>query len=162
MGTWKEIEGHLIKPFLNLLESDCPGDRTKALESKGYGTRSEGNWGEYGLSKAAVNCYTIELGKRFPHITSTSCSPGFIETDLTRGFATRSGKTPQEMGMLTVEMGRGCPVPCVPYDWRPHLPARLHQRLVLWVGLSSQPPSQVQKSWHGCLWRRIPLKPITG
>ena len=27
--------------------------------------RSEGNWGEYGLSKAAVNCYTIELGKRF-------------------------------------------------------------------------------------------------
>ena len=26
--------------------------------------RSEGNWGEYGLSKAAVNCYTIELGKR--------------------------------------------------------------------------------------------------
>ena len=89
--------------------------------------RSEGNWGEYGLSKAAVNCYTIELGKRFdpaqdlyvrpdlkmllnekmfrfPKITSTSCSPGFIETDLTRGFATRSGKTPQEMGMLTVEM----------------------------------------------------------
>jgi len=38
--TWKEIEGHLIKPFLNLLETDCPGDRTKALESKGYGTRS--------------------------------------------------------------------------------------------------------------------------
>merc|ERR1712173_406410 len=56
----------------------------------------------------------------------------------------------------------GCPVPCVPHDWRPRLPARLHQRLVLWVGLSSQPPSQVQKSWHGCLWRRIPLKPITG
>ena len=27
--------------------------------------RSEGSWGEYGLSKAAVNCYTIELGKRF-------------------------------------------------------------------------------------------------
>ena len=27
--------------------------------------RSEGNWGEYGLSKAAVNCYTIELGKRY-------------------------------------------------------------------------------------------------
>ena len=41
---------------------------------------------------------------RFPKITSTSCSPGFIETDLTRGFATRSGKTPQEMGMLTAEM----------------------------------------------------------
>ena len=41
---------------------------------------------------------------RFPKITSTSCSPGFIETDLTRGFATRSGKSPQEMGMLTVEM----------------------------------------------------------
>jgi len=102
--TWKEIEGRLIKPFLNLLESDCPGDKAKELQSMGFGIRSEGNWGEYGLSKAAVNCYTIELGNRFPKITSTSCSPGFIETDLTRGFATRSGKTPQEMGMLTVEM----------------------------------------------------------
>ena len=27
--------------------------------------RSEGNWGEYGLSKVAVNCYTIELGRRY-------------------------------------------------------------------------------------------------
>ena len=100
--------------------------------------RSEGNWGEYGLSKAAVNCYTIELGRRyratqdltifciwlyfvldrefkmslnpklsrFPKITSTSCSPGFIETDLTRGFVARSSKTPQEMGMRTAEMVR--------------------------------------------------------
>ena len=95
----------MIKPFLNLLESDCPGDKAKELQSMGYGTRynnsflpridldsdfcgqkhdqekwselktmlpmflmpllmaqtamlcrSEGNWGEYGLSKAAVNC----------------------------------------------------------------------------------------------------------
>merc|ERR1712032_1780621 len=64
--TWKEIEGHLIKPFLNLLESDCPGDKARELQSMGYGTRSEGNWGEYGLSKAAVNCYTIEMGARCP------------------------------------------------------------------------------------------------
>ena len=103
--------------------------------------RSEDNWEDYdwdweGISKAAVNCYTIELGRRylatqeptifrnqlyfvldrefkillnpkllrFPKITSTSCSPGFIETDLTRGFVARSSKTPQQMGMLTVEM----------------------------------------------------------
>merc|ERR1712203_1037790 len=126
-------------------------------ESKGYGTRYEGNWGEYGLSKAAVNCYTIELGKRFPHITSTSCSPGFIETDLTRGFATRSGKTPQEMGMLTVEMGARCPGYLMTGDL-----ASLPGFTSGWYfgSLCSQPPSQVQKSWHRCLWRRIPLKPI--
>ena len=35
-------------------------------------------------------------------MTCTSCSPGFIETDLTRGFATASGRSPQEMGMLPV------------------------------------------------------------
>jgi len=108
--TWKEIEDRLILPFLDILDSDYTGDKAKVLESMGYGIRSEGNWGEYGLSKVAVNCYTIELGRRFPKITSTSCSPGFIETDLTRGFATRSGKTPQQMGMLTVEMGARCPV----------------------------------------------------
>ena len=39
-----------------------------------------------------------------------SCSPGFIETDLTRPFAERSGKTPAEMGMLPVEKGTIAPV----------------------------------------------------
>ena len=105
---------------------------------------------------------------RFPKITSTSCSPGFIETDLTRGFATRSGKTPQEMGMLTVEMVSmkmwvllnllneelillsenlpGCKVPRVPDDRRSRLAAQLHQRMVLRIRLSAQPSSQVGAS----------------
>merc|ERR1712130_759754 len=64
--TWKEIEDRLILPFLDILDSDYTGDKAKVLESMGYGIRSEGNWGEYGLSKVAVNCYTIELGRRFP------------------------------------------------------------------------------------------------
>ena len=37
--SFAKIEGHLIKPFLNQLESDCPGDKGKALQSMGYGTR---------------------------------------------------------------------------------------------------------------------------
>ena len=40
------------------------GDVTNVSDAQTV-PRSEGSWGEYGLSKAAVNCYTIELGKRF-------------------------------------------------------------------------------------------------
>ena len=98
--TWEEIEGRLIKPFLEIVES---GSDPSALEAKGFGAKNAGGMGEYGLSKAAVNCYTMELARRFPSLTVTSCSPGFIETDLTKGFATQAGKSPAEMGMLSVD-----------------------------------------------------------
>ncbi len=39
-----------------------------------------------------------------------SCSPGFIETDLTRPFTERSGKTAEEMGMLPVDKGTIAPI----------------------------------------------------
>ena len=37
-----------------------------------------------------------------------ACSPGWIETDLSRPFAVAAGKTPQEMGMLQPEQGATC------------------------------------------------------
>jgi len=102
--TFEEVEAVLIKPFLDIMESEASDDEKSAtLLEKGFGERGGRGLGEYGLSKAAVNSYTMELGRRFPSLTCTSCSPGFIETDLTRGFATGSGRTPQEMGMLTVD-----------------------------------------------------------
>ena len=67
-----------------------------------------GNAGQcnYAASKAALIGFTKSVAKELAPrgITANAIAPGFIETDLTRGFATRSGKTPQEMGMLTAEM----------------------------------------------------------
>ena len=72
----------------------------------------------YGLAKAAVNCYSLELArrcvsdaqtchviasnfssKRLPKITVSSCTPGYIATDLTKNFL--GGKTAKEAGMKT-------------------------------------------------------------
>lgn len=64
----------------------------------------------YHLSKALMNGYTQVLCKTYPKLKVNSCSPGFIETDLTRPFAEGSGKTPAEMGMLPVENGARCPL----------------------------------------------------
>jgi NAD(P)-dependent dehydrogenase (short-subunit alcohol dehydrogenase family) len=99
--TWEEVEETLIQPYLAIVEGGESEDKAAAMKAKGFG--SEGNMGDYGLSKAAVNCYTMALARQFPRLTITSCTPGFIETDLTRGFATKAGKTPAEMGMLGTE-----------------------------------------------------------
>ena len=40
----------------------------------------------YGLSKAAVNCWTMQLAKAHPNLKINSCSPGYILTDLTAGM----------------------------------------------------------------------------
>lgn len=106
--TWEEVESVLVQPFLSLLESCQEGEASAALEAAGFGPMT--GMTQYGLSKAAVNCYTMELAGRFPGLTVSSCSPGFVETDLTRGFATKAGKTPAEMGMISVEEGARCPV----------------------------------------------------
>ena len=100
--TWEDVESKIINPFLYTMEAEGLADRAAGLLRKGFGQRSEGSWGEYGLSKAAVNCYTVELGRRFPSITSTSCSPGLIATDLTTAFNMSGKKSPAE--------GARCPV----------------------------------------------------
>ena len=50
--------------MLHKSEGNINGDVTNVSDAQTV-PRSEGSWGEYGLSKAAVNSYTIELGKRF-------------------------------------------------------------------------------------------------
>ena len=46
--------------------------------------------------------------KANPTMQINACSPGWIETDLSRPFAVAAGKTPQEMGMLQPEQGATC------------------------------------------------------
>ena len=73
--------------------------------AKEFASRGLGNGSSYHLSKACVNAYTLHLARTYPQIKTNACTPGFIETDLTRPMAKFSGKTPQEMGMLPAEKG---------------------------------------------------------
>lgn len=53
----------------------------------------------YGLSKACANSYTQILAREHPNLRINACTPGFIETDMTRGYAIAQGKAPAELGM---------------------------------------------------------------
>ena len=48
----------------------------------------------YGLSKAAVNQWTMQLAAAHPGLQINSCSPGYILTDLTAGMG--ATKRPEE------------------------------------------------------------------
>ena len=80
------------------------GDET-AFEKAGLGDGDA-----YGLSKACTNTYTLQLARRHPTLHVNACTPGFTETDMTRGYAVSQGKTPTEMGMKPPEAGAICPL----------------------------------------------------
>jgi NAD(P)-dependent dehydrogenase (short-subunit alcohol dehydrogenase family) len=59
----------------------------------------------YGFSKACVNSYTMLLAREHPSLRINACTPGFIETDLTRKYAETQGKPPAELGMKPPSAG---------------------------------------------------------
>ena len=58
-----------------------------------------------GLSKACVSLYTMVLARENPELSVNACTPGFIETDLTRPQAEASGASPADLGMKSPEYG---------------------------------------------------------
>jgi len=64
-----------------------------------------GDGNAYGLSKACSNAYTLCLAREQPRLRVNACTPGFIETDMTRGYAASQGKTPAELGMKSPSEG---------------------------------------------------------
>ena len=101
--TWEEIVSGAIEPFFRIVEDPSLGDdgKAKALDKLGFPTDASGI--AYGFSKACLNSYTMALSRKHPNLLINACSPGFIETDLTRPYAEKSGKTPEQMGMLPPE-----------------------------------------------------------
>ena len=108
--TWEEIENNVIEPVINISQDTNLTDEEKAHTISEKGLGEMGGMYFYGLAKSCVNTYTFFLSNQHPNIVMNSCSPGFIETDLTRPFSERSGKTPAEMGMLPVEKGTIAPI----------------------------------------------------
>merc|ERR1712083_1208770 len=60
----------------------------------------------YGLSKALVNCYMLQMANAFPEMTVNSCTPGWIATDLANGMvggdATNHGAKSPDAAMLVI------------------------------------------------------------
>ncbi|CAM9702315.1 unnamed protein product [Hapterophycus canaliculatus] len=65
----------------------------------------EEKMGLYGLTKALVNMYTLQLAREKPALIVNACTPGFIKTDMTKIFEASSGKTLEEMGAKTPAEG---------------------------------------------------------
>ena len=92
--TWTEIKDYMDKCVTASKKYDINSD---------YGS-------PYGLSKACTNAYTIFLAKQNPNLKINSCTPGFIETDMTRHMAIYGGKTTAELGMKSPEQGASASV----------------------------------------------------
>ena len=103
-GSSNETKKLLANPDVSWTEIEKFMSECLKLESERT-TDWGGDWSAYGISKACTNAYSIYLAKKNPNLTINSCTPGFIETDLTRPMAESNGKTPAEMGMKSPEEG---------------------------------------------------------
>ena len=54
------------------------------------------DWYAYGFSKACLNVYTAMLASNYPGLIVCSCTPGLIDTDMTREAGLSPSKTPEE------------------------------------------------------------------
>ncbi|MFB6374433.1 MAG: SDR family NAD(P)-dependent oxidoreductase [Bradymonadaceae bacterium] len=95
--TSPDVTWELIEEFM---EECLTADDEVGFDHAGIGDESA-----YGLSKALLNAYTIALARENPDLTVNACTPGFIETGMTRPMAERRGKEPREMGMKPPEEG---------------------------------------------------------
>lgn len=80
-----------LKEKLTLPNSNINGGIVEldGIAKSYYGQLDYGN-DAYGLSKALLNAYTALHAKVEPELVINSCSPGFINTDITRGMGARN------------------------------------------------------------------------
>lgn len=64
----------------------------------------------YGFSKACANAYTALLARAHPELHVNACTPGYIETDMTRPHAAGRGKSAAELGMKPPSEGTRAPL----------------------------------------------------
>jgi NAD(P)-dependent dehydrogenase (short-subunit alcohol dehydrogenase family) len=64
----------------------------------------------YGFSKACTNAYTMILAREHPALRINACTPGFIQTDLTRHFWADKSQSAEELGMKPPAAGARAPM----------------------------------------------------
>ena len=90
---WSEIQGFID----DVLSTQGDPERFRAL--------GLGDINAYGLSKACVSLYTLALARNNARLYINACTPGYIETDLTRPQARMRGVSPAELGMKSPAHG---------------------------------------------------------
>ena len=119
--------GHalLTKLLLPVLEktSQQPGSdvRVVSLSSAGHAFAPRGGikfpalttsmadystFARYGQSKAANILFASELARRYPSITSVSCHPGVIDTELSNAYKSGNGLKGRAFGAVLVLLGK--------------------------------------------------------
>ncbi|MDF2695974.1 MAG: Short chain dehydrogenase [Labilithrix sp.] len=101
------LDDQITWPRLRAFLDECiamDGDAA-AFAAKGLGGGSA-----YGLSKACTNTYTLLLARENPTLRINACTPGFIETDMTRHYVASAGKSPTELGMAPPSAGAKAPM----------------------------------------------------
>jgi NAD(P)-dependent dehydrogenase (short-subunit alcohol dehydrogenase family) len=64
----------------------------------------------YGLSKAVANAYTVLLAREHPELRINACTPGFIETDMTKAYVESQNKSAADLGMKPPSAGARAPM----------------------------------------------------
>lgn len=100
------LDDQSTRPKLRAFIDECTAmdGNAAAFAAKGLGDGSA-----YGLSKACTNTYTLLLAREHPALRINACTPGFIETDMTRRYAESQGKAPAELGMKPPSEGAKAP-----------------------------------------------------
>jgi len=62
------------------------------------------------VGSGGANTYTLLLAREHPDLRINACTPGFIETDMTRHYAASQGKPPAELGMKPPAAGATAPM----------------------------------------------------
>ncbi|MEM6533325.1 MAG: SDR family NAD(P)-dependent oxidoreductase [Myxococcota bacterium] len=91
---------------LHAFMRECEAHDTGAA----FAARGMNSTNSYGLSKACANTYIQWLAGQHPNLKINACTPGFIETDLTRPLADARGTTPAQMGMKSPEEATKAPL----------------------------------------------------
>lgn len=79
-------------------------------DAAAFAAKGLGDGSPYGLSKALSNTYTMVLARAHPNLRINACTPGFIETDMTRRYAEQHGKSPADLGMKPPSAGARAPM----------------------------------------------------
>jgi carbonyl reductase 1 len=98
--TWADVESTMADALALHKAGAAPAEYAKV----GFGGEADSMFA-YGLSKACLNMYNHICARENPALVVNACTPGLIETDLSRPMAASRGKTPAEMGMKDTTAG---------------------------------------------------------
>lgn len=93
-----------------LVDREITWPRLSAFIEDGIARNVAAGNDAYGFSKACANAYTLLLAREHPNLRINACTPGFIETDMTRHYAASQGKSGAEVGMKPPAAGARAPL----------------------------------------------------